>query len=366
MANIDFGIVDRRSMHLYYDKLYTTRQKRPPLKALTLLTDLKVEELREILSKRRTISRSYTANIASLGESLYKVSLQRIIGLQYIKNEVILDAENEGAWIILTDADSYFITHVLERFFEKLYPMVSRMYLNYSQMCSLLENIRESAHASTTQTFFTIKRERRKPTKERIFPQKKETEFLWGEDVDEEISRVISEGFIVKVNRLDFLLTDERNAIFLKAQITRKGLSKLMFGSFSAFYQNVVLKTIDYGRDRRNFYDKRERSVDKGVPRLHPLQINYTVDFRNDELSDFAKKISASYSTSVIHGGNPYFVANLCDYEDGSSFGVAVLGNAVTVTPLTRATPAAVSRLLHRIQEIMGDGDISSVETRVF
>ena len=366
MANVDFGIVDRRSMHLYYDKLYSTRQKRPPLKALTLLTDLKVEELKEILAKRRTISRSYTANITPLGESLYKVTLQRIIGLQYIKNEVILDAANEGAWVILTDADSYFITHVLERFFEKFYPLVSKIYLNYAQMCSLLENIREFAHASTTQTFFTIKIERRKPTKEGALRQRKGTEFLWDEDVDEEIRKLISEGSIVKVNRLDFRLTDEKDAILLKAQITRKGLSKLMFGSFSAFYQNVVLKTIDYGCDRKSFYDKRELSVDKGVTRLHPLQINYSVDFRTEELSDFAKKISTSYSTSVIHGGNPYFAADLCDYGDGSSFGIAILGNAVTVTPLTRATPAAVSRLLHRIQEIMGDGDIASVETRVF
>ena len=364
MENLGLGIVDRTSMHLFYDKLYTTRQKKPPLKVLILVTDLKVEDLPEILSQREKLSQSYFTNVTALGEALYRVSLQRTIGLRDIKTEVIIDAGCEGVWMIITNAESYFITHVLERFFDKLYPMVSRLYLNYSQMRSLLKIIRESCHGKTTLTFFTIKRERYKPIEERVFLQKKGTEILWDEDVDEDIKRLLSDGFIVKVDRLNFVLTDENNAILLKAQITRKGLCKLKFGSFSAFYRNVMLKAIDYGLDRKSFYDKRERNVEKGIIRLRPLQIDYPFIFRSEQLGRFAKKISNSYSTSVIHGGNPYFVANLCDYEDGSSFGVAILGNSITVTPVTRATSAAVWRLLAKIQEIMGDGEITDVKTR--
>lgn len=364
MEHVDFGIVDRTSMHLFYDKLYITRQKRPSLKTLILITDLKVEDLPNTLFEREKLSQSYSASVTPLREELYKVTLQRTLGLREIRQEVIIDAGYEGVWIVLTDAESYFITHVLERFFDKLYPMISRLYLNYSQMRALLKIMRESCHGKTKLTFFTIKRERREPVEERIFPQKAGTEILWDEDVDEEIKRLLSEGFIVKVDRLDFVLTGKNNTTLLKAQITRKGLSKLKFGSFSAFYQNVVLKAIDYGLDRKNFYDKRERNVKEGIIRLRPLQINYSLSFREEYLSRFAKKIINSYSCSVIHGGNPYFVANLCDYKDGSSFGVAILGNSVTVTPITRATPAAVWRLLDKIQEIMGDGEIADVRTR--
>jgi len=62
-----------------------------------------------------------------------------------------------------------------------------------------------------------------------------------------------------------------------------------------------------------------------------------------------------------VHGGNPYFVANICDYQDGSSFGVTALGNIVTITPITRNTYQATWKLTNQIQEILGDGEIISV-----
>jgi len=364
MQNKAFSIVDRMSMHLYYNKLYTTRERRPLLKAFILFTDLKVEELPEVLLAREKISKAYSANVTPLRESLYKVSLHRTIGLKEIKAEVIIDAGYEGVWIVVTDAEYYLVRRVLERLFDKLYPLVSRLYLNYSQMRMLLKTIKDSCRGETTLTFFTIKRERVKPLEERVFAQRIGTEILWDEDVDEDIKRLLSEGFIVKVDRLDFVLKDEKGAFLLKGQMSRKGVTKLKFGSFSSFYENVVAKAIEYGRDRKNFYDKRERNIEKGIIQLRPLQIDYAFSFRNRQLDRFAKKIVSSYSCSIIHGGNPYFVADLCDYKDGSSFGVAILGNSITVTPVTRATPSAVWRLIDKIQDIMGDGEIADVKMR--
>jgi hypothetical protein len=364
MGNTRFDFVDRTSMHLFYDKLYTTRGKRPPLKALMLLTDLKVEDLPSFLSRRKKLSRAYNTNVTALGDGLYRVSLQRTLGLRDIRDEVIIDAECEGAWIVLTNAESYFVTHVLERFFEKLYPMISRLYFNYSQLRTLLQIIKEAYGGKATPTFFTIKRWKSKPAEQRIFPAKEGTEILWDEDVDEEIQRLLSDDFTVIVDKLDFEVRDEHNSMLLQAHITRKGLCKLKFGSFSAFYGNVVLKGIDFGIGCKAFYDKRERSIEKGIVKLHPLQIKYPLSFRSEQLNHFAKKIPNAYSSSIIHGGNPYFVANLCDYEDGSSFGITALGNVMTVTPVTRATPQAVWRLLNKIQEILGDGEISEVQMR--
>jgi len=70
MGNTGFDFVDRTSMHVFYDKLYTTRGKRPPLKALMLLADLKVEDLPSILSRRRKLSRAYNANVSARAKSI--------------------------------------------------------------------------------------------------------------------------------------------------------------------------------------------------------------------------------------------------------------------------------------------------------
>lgn len=365
LPDIASAFVDRTSMYLHYDKIYTMHMKRPPLKVLILFTNLDVEDLPRVLSEREKVARSYSVSVKSLGQSLYKISLQRMIGLKPIRTEVIIDSGCEGVWIALTDTGSYFTAHVLETFFDKLYPMVSKLFLNYSQMRSLLRIVRESCNGRTTLTFFTIKRTKTPRSNEsETFQYREETEILWGENVDEDIKKRISEGFIVRVDRLDFELKDSTDAIVFKAQISRKGFSKLKFGSFSAFYQNVVFNAIEYGREQKKLYDKRERNFEKGIIHLRPLQINYLERFREEQLGRFAKKITDCYSMSVIHGGNPYFVADLCDYQDGSSFGVAILGNSITVTPVTRATPSAISKLLGEIQEILGDGEIVDVKTR--
>lgn len=359
------NFVDRTSMYLYYDKIYTMHEKRPPLKALILLSTLNVEDLPKALFEREKVARSYSVKVTPLGQSLHRISLQRVIGLRQIRTDAVIDSGCEGVWIVLTDAGSYYTAHVLETFFEKLYPMVSKLFLNYSQMRFLLKIIRESCKGKTTLTFFTIKRTKApKSNEDGTCRYTEETEILWGENVDEDIKKRISEGFIVRVDRLDFELRDDADAMVLKAQISRKGLSKLKFGSFSAFYQNVVFNAIEYGRKQKKFYDKRERNFEEGRIHLRPLQINYLERFREEQLGRFARKITDSYSISIIHGGNPYFVADLCDYQEGSSFGVAILGNSITVTPVTRATPSAVWKVLSEIQEILGDGEIVDVRMR--
>jgi hypothetical protein len=355
--------VDRTTMNLFFDTQYTTRQKKPSLKALVVLTDLKVEELPAILSRKTKLSRTYHVNISEIGADLYSVSLMRTMGLRQIRNEAIIDSANNGAWIVLTNAESYFIVHVLERFVDKLYPIVSRLYLNYSQMRHLQKRIREAYHGKSTATFVTIKREKRSPTGQRVPGQRRGTMNLWEMDADEEIKRLLDDGYVVSVDRLDFQIKDEKGAILLQAQITRKGLCKLRFGTFSAFYNNVILRAIDFGLGCNRFYDKRERNVKEGEIKLYPLQIRYQSVFDKARMTRYAKKISNAYSCSIIHGGNPYFAGDLYDCEDGSSFGVAILGDVVTITPATNVTPQGVSRLLSKTQEILGDGEIVDVKT---
>jgi len=94
---------------------------------------------------------------------------------------------------------------------------------------------------------------------------------------------------------------------------------------------------------------------------LKPFRIEYPFDLDKRQLGRLADRVSKRYSCSIVHGGNPYFVANICDYQDGSSFGVTALGNIVTITPITRGTHQAAWKLTNRIQEILGDGEIISV-----
>jgi hypothetical protein len=51
------------------------------------------------------------------------------------------------------------------------------------------------------------------------------------------------DGYSVKVDHLEFKLRDKVGAL-LRAQLSRKGLCELKYGSFSLFYENVVFNAI--------------------------------------------------------------------------------------------------------------------------
>jgi len=350
-------ITDRLTMSLFFEKLYAARQKRPPLKAIILLSDLEIEELKKIVHERRKLARIYNVNLTKLETNLYGLTLKRLVGKRTVSGYALIDVSHKGIWVVLCNERSHFVKRALERLFIALYPKVSRLYLNYSQIHALLTMIKEAYKGQTTLTSFTIKREPKHG--EGIF-RERGTFQLWEENAEEELLRQ-SKDYRLTVDRVNFEVRDERDMILLQAHISRTGICKLRFGSFSKFYENMVPKAIDLGLNWKRFYGHRERVIHEGKIWLRPFRINYPFYLDERQLHRLADKISKSYSCSIVHGGNPYFVANICDYQDGSSFGVTALGNIVTITPITRGTHQAAWKLTNRVQEILGDGEIVSV-----
>jgi hypothetical protein len=352
------SIESRLGMNLFFNKLYTTRKKKPPLKAIILLSELEVEDLPNIFKDREKLARVYNISVKKLEEGLYGLQLKKLVWRDIVKGYAIIDTSHKGTWVVLCNEESYFVNRALQRLFSALYPSVSRVYLNYSQITALLDAVKRAYHGRATLTFITVKRE---PKKMERSTGEKGTYQLWEENAEEDLLR-LSKDFRVTLDRADFKVRDtETERLILRAHVSRRGVCKLAFGDFTAFYENVVEKAIDLGLNWKKFYSHRERIISDGKVILRPFSISYKFDFDKEQLQRLAERISKSYSCSVVHGGNPYFVANLNDYGDGSSFGVTVLGKVVTITPIIKATPQSAWKLTNRIQEILGDGDIHSI-----
>lgn len=350
-------ITDRLSMSLFFEKLYTARGRRPPLKAMILLSELRIDELKKRISKRRRLSRIYNIKLTELGTDLYGLNLRKLVRRKPVKGYAIIDVSHKGVWIVFCNEGAYFVKRALERLFITLYPKVSRLYFNYSQVRTLLNVVKNAYRGKTTLTSFTVKREPKRTGRSFREPG---TFQLWEEHAEDELLRQ-SKDYRLTVALVNFEVRDERNMLLLQAYISRRGVCKLRFGSFTAFYDKVVRKAIDLGLNWKKFYTHRERIVSDGKIWLKPFRINYPMDFDEKQLRRFADKISKSYSCSIVHGGNPYFVANICDYLDGSSFGITALRNIVTITPITRGTHQSAWKLTNEIQEILGDGEVVSV-----
>lgn len=345
-------------MSQFFTKVYTTREKRPSLKALVVLSNVKPSSLSDLII-RKDIS-GFKVEINQLDPDLYRVYLTRTLNDVVRSGMFLLDISQPGAWVIFTNDNTYYVKHVLESLLNKLYPEISRVYFNIIQMRNFVNRIKEEYEGRSTFTSFTIRRTR-KDWKLNFGEYKKEgTLILYEKDAENEIIK-LSKDYNLKIIRLDFTIQDEGELIYLKSNINRNGKCSLVYGDFNSFYYNVVLKIIEYAKEWRNFYSNRERNIIENMIYLNPYSIQYTDEFSTFDLYLLSDKIKNSYSCSIIHDGNPYFVANICDYEEGSSFGLTVLGSKITVTPITRGTAEANWKLTETIQQILGDGEIVSV-----
>ena len=153
-----------------------------------------------------------------------------------ISGKAILDTSTKGVWVVYCNEISRFARFGLERLFTKLYPDISRLYINYSQTHVLLERTKEEYHGHTALTNFILKREP-KSADARI---KSGTFQLWEEDAQEELP-IQLKNYRIMIQLVNYEVRDESNAIHLQGQISRRGMCKLRFGSFAMFHEKIVL-----------------------------------------------------------------------------------------------------------------------------
>ncbi len=191
---------------------------------------------------------------------------------------------------------------------------------------------------------------------------KKGTMILWEHNAEKELLKQ-SKDYLLTVNRLNFNIREKKTSmLLLRSSLSRKGKCTLEYGVFRDFYDNVILTTIDYGEKRTRFYNFRKRIMANDEIHLRPFTIEYTNKIDIHSIRKIPSKLINLYSTAIIHSGNPYFVATLSDYDEGSSFGVTILGDTVTITPISKGSPEAAWKLTEKMQEILGDGIIRNVD----
>lgn len=353
-------ISDRLSMELYFTHIYTTTSKRASLKAIVLISKIDPESI-EIVAGRKSKLDNFTVKITRIDSNLYRGFLKRSTKNGETAGYFLLDNSAENKWILFSNYNAYFVSHVLESFFDKFYPFVSRVYFNYSEMKNYLEVIKNKYNGVTEYTKFTIKRTKKPLNLPSSLVYKKGTMILWENDADEELLKQ-SKDYLLTVNRLNYTIRQKNTRmLLLKSSLSRKGKCTLEYGVFKEFYENVILTTIEYGMKRTLFYNFRKRMIINNEIQLRPFAISYTNNIDMHSIEQLPGKLINTYSTSIIHSGNPYFVATLSDYEEGSSFGLTILGEEVTITPISKGSPEAVWKLTEKIQEVLGDGIIQDV-----
>jgi hypothetical protein len=161
------------------------------------------------------------------------------------------------------------------------------------------------------------------------------------------------------VEKIRFKVRNPAGMTLADVIATGKGHARLIFGNFTEFYQNVVDSMVQVGLRWNEAYGKVKRHMEAEEVELCPCTISYPSSFKPEHFKKLPSGLTRDYLLSVVHPGNPYFVADLCDSRDGSSFGLTILGDTVTISPMIKTTNTALWKLTARLQALLGEGQVT-------
>jgi hypothetical protein len=346
----------RQEMHAALDSVYTTRRLKPSLKVLVALSSFDVRKL-ELLAatERKLLKTKLTVN--QVDDNLFRLNITKSMpGAGTIKGDVLIDVR-DNSWLIITQAKMYFIRHAITPLLRVLYPQASQVFLNHIDMLSVLNRIKSKYHGSRTLTEFSAHTEEGNGDDVEIGSQR-----IKGANAEKKLLQLARKQriWLDKVAyQVAYQVDDANSNVILESVIYSNGLSRLVFGNFTDFYRNVLGTVLEKTGELEKEYGRVKRDVVDDMPVLKPCLLRYEKPFQKSHIDALTQFLNREYAISVTNTGNPYFAAELLDAEEGSSFGLTLYDDVVTVIPMLHTTSPALWRLTANIQSALGEGALS-------
>jgi hypothetical protein len=341
----------REEMYTSLDSIYTSRTLKPSLKALVVLTSFDLKDLMQRTAGERRLHRA-KFKLGRVDDNLYRLGIEKEMPRWgVIKGDALIDVHDES-WILLTTGRTYFLRHAIDPLLGVLYPEVSKVYLNHLDMLNVLNKIKQRYKGRRQLTEFTAHVEERGRNGLTIGSER-----IKGVNAEQKLLRLAKRNRIW-LDKVAYQVEDRDSRVLLESVIYSSGLSRLKFGRFTDFYRNVLGTVLGITGELDKEYGRVKREVIDDFPVLKPCLLEYSRAFQMSHIETLSKLLNRDYAISVTHAGNPYFAAELLDPEEGSSFGLTLFENVVTVTPMLRTTKPALWRLTANIQSALGEGGL--------
>jgi hypothetical protein len=162
----------------------------------------------------------------------------------------------------------------------------------------------------------------------------------------------------VWVDNLEFEVREKRtDEALMTALVSRDGLCRVEArpGAFDLF-EKMLEGVVNLGRTRESSFARMDRIVVAGEVRISPVRVLYDQNIQQFQIRQISHDLTTRRIASIIHSGNPYFLAIAQDYSDGSTFSVAILDDTLTVVPIRQNSDAAFVRILDMFYARIGEG----------
>jgi hypothetical protein len=186
---------------------------------------------------------------------------------------------------------------------------------------------------------------------------------LSGPETEELLDLIREHVSNIWIDNLEFEVLDRHSdESLMTAFLTREGLCRVQpqIGAF-ALFDEMMTGVLQFGKRRETSFSKRDRTTFGKEVTIFPVSVDYSESIQRFQIGQIRRDLTRRTVVSIIHAGNPYFLAIAQDYLDRSTFSIAILGNTVTVVPIRQNSDEAFVRLLDMLYARIGEG-IESLE----
>lgn len=332
------------------------RQPNVPIKTMLFIYDFRYKLL-DILNKIKPYDYE---------KSSYKIELEDeetlLLDLDIRKDSEKLSESNGKVFllvykkqplcIMITNSDRKYFNNVLN-FFNKYYPLLSRIFLRSYEIKDLLTKVEHLDKIQLAVKNYVVKRYYIKP----------KTEIAYEKISFDDVFKRASENFLwVDSISLDIL----KNSTSGNIRINRRGLISYIGLDFSSVFSLFISKILDnYARLYSEILSERSRSLEKLEPRPLRFAIEEEIFRSSKDLEQFLQSLHKNlynWGYSVLFKEGSYIFLLLHDYQTGSSYEILISSSSeIFVIPQTQVTSISFSTLLNFLVNTY-DGVIEDVK----
>jgi len=326
-----------------YKKLDTLkRQPNVPIKTMLFIYDFRYKLL-DILNKIKPYDyqeSSYKIELENEEHILLDLDIRRNSEKLYDSNGKVflLVYKKQPLCIMVTNSDRKYFNNVLN-FFNKYYPLLSRIFLRSYEIKELLTKVEREDKIQLAVKNYVVKRYYIKP----------KTEIAYEKISFEDVFKRASENFLwVDSISLDI----SKDTLLGNMRINRRGLISYTWLDFCSIFSLFISKIINnYARLYSEILSERSRSLQKLEPRPLRFAIEEEIFRSSEDLEQFLQSLHKNlynWGYSVLFKEGSYVFLLLHDYQTGSNYEILISSpSEIFVIPQTQVTSISFSTLLN-------------------
>lgn len=288
--------------------------------------------------------------------SIIKITFDNGVYKEEVK-AICIKSDIPSLYIILSDYKSGIFNNILVKIFDYNYPRISRIFLKDAEIRKMISSL----HYEYKQEVIV----RRVLSYSRL-PDGNDKDLKWTLKAYDQVFEGLDESnsLIRKIHFKTYLKNEDSS--FQKiydANISRNGFFRIK-GNFERFYNQIILKTINFIDYRIKYLEKRSENAKNIKP--DPIVVRFGKNVFSEEgwNQKFVNDMSELVNIGITEfHRNPYLHLSILDYSDGSSYAIWILSeNEINIIPQARATVASMSKILSHIYEKINEGEIIDYE----